>query len=93
LSDPNDEAISGHHLYESGWSDVLWAGVVGDSNDILALERHNRAHPNHDPLAVRRPDASLILTKECVVEVVAESAPVPRFEGTTLDAASTAMRG
>jgi hypothetical protein len=38
LADPNDEAISGHRLYRSGLSDVMWAGVVRDSDVIQALE-------------------------------------------------------
>jgi hypothetical protein len=42
MSDPNDEAISGHRLYGSGLSEVLWAGVIRDSDTVRALEKQNR---------------------------------------------------
>lgn len=93
LADPNDEAISGHRLYNSGLSDVLWAGVVRDSEVIRGLEMQNRVHPSHDPSRLTRLAHHIVLLKECVAEVVAEGVVIQRFEGTTLDAAAAAMIG
>jgi hypothetical protein len=44
----NDEAISGHPLYDAGLRDVHWAGEVYDSDLIAELKRRNRVHPRHD---------------------------------------------
>ena len=93
LADPNDEAKSGHRLYESGLSNVLWAGLVRDSETIVALERANRVHPNHDPTRFESLQHHVILLKECAAEVVAEAVTVQRFEGTTLAAVTAAMAG
>lgn len=91
LADPNDEAISGHRLYVHGLSDVLWAGVVRDSDLIRALEKQNRVHPGHDPSRFEPLTHHVVLLKECVVEVVAQALSVQRFEGTTLDTATGAI--
>jgi hypothetical protein len=92
LTDPNDEAVSGHRLYRKGLSDVGWAGLVRDSQAIDALERQNRVHPNHDPSRFDRLNHHIVLLKERVAEVVAEAVEVRRVEGTTLDAATAALR-
>jgi hypothetical protein len=42
IEPPNDEALSGHYLYDKGLSDVLWAGEVLDGTWIADLERRNR---------------------------------------------------
>jgi hypothetical protein len=91
-ADPNDEAISGHRLYERGLNKVLWAGDVRGSNAIRALEMQNRVHPYHDPSRFEGLVHHVVLLKECVVEVVAEAVSVRRFEGRTLDAVNAAMR-
>ena len=92
MADPNDEAISGHRLYGSGLGDVLWAGVVRDSDAIRALEQQNRVHPYHDPSRFDGLTHHVVLLRECVVEVVAEGLSILRFEGTTVDAAVAALR-
>ena len=92
LAPPNDEAISGHRLYGSGLSDVLWAGLVQDSEAIRSLEGQNRVHPSHDPAHFAGLVHYVIPLKECVIEVIAEAVAVQRVVGTTLDAAATAMR-
>jgi hypothetical protein len=92
LTEPNDEAISGHRLYGKGLSKVLWAGLVRDSQAIEALERQNRVHPHHDPSRFDRLAHYVILSKECIAEVVAEAVEVQRIEGTMLDAATAAIR-
>src|SRR4249919_3098251 len=81
MADPNDEAISGHRLYGSGLSQVVWAGVVRESNLIRALETQNRVHPSHDPTVYGRLTHYVILTRERVAEVVAESVSIQRFRG------------
>ena len=83
---------SGHRLYGSGLSDVLWAGLLRDSEAIGALERQSRVHPQHDPSRYDRLVHYVILMKECIAEVVAEAVDVQRIEGTTLEAAAAAMR-
>jgi hypothetical protein len=86
MGDPNDEAFSGHPLYGSGLSDVLWAGVVRDSAEVVALEARNRVHADHDASRYETLAHHVLLLKECVVEVIAERVTVDRLEGTTFDA-------
>lgn len=92
LSDTNDEAVSGHRLYGSGLSEVRWAGHVQGSEIVAALERQNRVHPHHQASRFNELHHHILLTKECVAEVVAEGVRVRRVEGTTLYAATTAAR-
>ncbi len=91
MADPNDEAISGHRLYRSGLSDVLWAGVVRDSAAVDALEAQNRVHPSQDAPRFEKLMHHVVLLKECVVEVIAERVTVHRFEGRTLAALSAVV--
>jgi len=93
LSDPNDEAVSGHRLYQKGLSEVLWACVVRDSESLAGLEKQNRVHPLHDASHFSRLTHHVVLLKECVAEVVADTIEVHRIGGTPLDAATVAMRG
>jgi hypothetical protein len=44
IGDPNDEALSGHRLYELGLSEVTWIGEVTNSESIAKLELVNRVH-------------------------------------------------
>jgi hypothetical protein len=92
MADPNDEAISGHRLYGSGLSEVLSAGVVRDSDTIRALTKQNSVHAYHDPSRFDGLTHHIVLLKECVVEVVAGSLSIVRFDGTTLDATVAALR-
>lgn len=92
LSEPNDEAISGHRLYDKGLADVLWAGIVEQSAAIADLERQNRVHPNHDASRFRHVAHHVLPLKERVVEVIAEAVEVRRIEGTTVSAAASALR-
>lgn len=91
LAAPNDEAISGHRLYASGLSKVLWAGTVLNSEVSHSLEVQNRVHPRHDPSRYTNLVHHVILMKECVAEVVAEEVQVIRLEGTTRDAVVAAI--
>lgn len=92
LSDPNDEAISGHRLYRKGLSDVLWAGLVRNSETIRALERQNKVHATHDPSRFAGLTHHILLLKECVTEVVAQEVAVRRVDGATLEAACSELR-
>jgi hypothetical protein len=47
LGGPNEEAFSGHPLFEVGLSGTEFAEVK-KSPWIAALERRNRVHPDHD---------------------------------------------
>jgi hypothetical protein len=49
MEPPNDEALSGHRLYDAGLRDVHWLGEVLDSELIAQFERQNRVHPRHSP--------------------------------------------
>ena len=91
MADPNDEAISGHRLAANGLRDVLWAGAVRDSHLIRALEMQNRVHPRHDASRFDSLTHHVVLLKECVVEVVAQSFSIQRSEGTTLHAVAGAI--
>ena len=91
-SPPNDEAISGHRLWRRGLSDVLWVGVVEDSELIAALEQQNRVHARHDPARFRDLVHHVMRLKECVVEVISEGLTVHRLDGSTIEAASAAAR-
>jgi hypothetical protein len=78
MEPPNDEAISGHRLYDLGMRDVLWLGEVFESELIADLEERNRVHPLHR--AERYTDLRhwVAPLKECVVEVVGRSLRVER---------------
>jgi len=92
FSDPNDEAVSGHRLHRRGLSDVLWIGLVRESETIRALELLNTVHPRHDPSRFERLSHHVVLLKECVAEVVAETIEVRRVDGSTLEAGARALR-
>ncbi len=91
MSSPNDEAISGHRLYDRGLKDVRWAGEVHGSELISALERQNSVHSRHDPAQFVGLVHHVVLTKESTVEVVAGSVTVKRLPGSTVVAACQAF--
>lgn len=91
MADPNDEAISGHRLYEKGLREVLWVGTVENSALVDALERQNRVHPLHDAAAFRSLVHQVVVLKECVVEVVARSLSVQRSSAQPAEAAFAAL--
>lgn len=87
MAGPNDEAISGHRLYEMGLSELSWAGVVQQSELVQALERQDRAHPAHDRSRYSQLAHHVLLLKEGVVEVAARALTIERRAGSTLAAA------
>jgi hypothetical protein len=93
MEPPNDEAISGHRLYQVGLEGILWAAEVLDSRWIAQLEEQNRVHPYNRPGLFADLRHFLVLTKEVVVEVVAPSIEVLRLEGpSTVHAAASAAQ-
>lgn len=50
LGGPNDEALSGHPLFEAGLRHYQ-AHEIHNSELIASMERRNRVHPNHRPEA------------------------------------------
>ena len=92
MQPPNDEAISGHRLYNKGLKGVLWAAEVLDSEWISDLERRNRVHSLHDPQRFSELRHFVLLLKECTVEVVAPAVVVRRVEaGSVLAGAAEAL--
>lgn len=87
MAPPNDEAISGHRLWIRGLQDLLWLGIVHDSELIAGLELQNRVHPMHSAARFESLTHYLLPLKECVVELVARDLAVHRIGGTTVEAA------
>lgn len=90
LSAPNDEAISGHRLWRAGLNDVLWLGLVEDSELIAGLKRQDSLHPHHESRRYDFLDHYIAPFKECVAEVVADSLAVHRHDGSTWESAAAA---
>jgi hypothetical protein len=87
MSDPNDEALPGHRLYNRGLANVVWAGRVECSEFIAELEERARAHPERDPARFASLVHYVIPLKECTVEVVAAALSTNRIGGSTTHAA------
>jgi hypothetical protein len=90
LGSPNDEALSGHRLYNKGLASIR-AGIVLSSELVARLERQNRVHPRHDPSRFKDLVHYVLPLKECVVEVVACSVSIERYEGSPARAAIQAI--
>jgi hypothetical protein len=54
MADPNDQAISGHHLFASRLGDGLWAGTVRDSNSSVLWRRRTGFTRDTSPRASTR---------------------------------------
>lgn len=89
LTPPNDEGRHEHRLYDAGLRDLLWLGVVHNSQLVDQLKPSwprsggSRAVPIH----------YVVVSKECVVEVVAVDVEVFRIAGRTRDAAGASFEG
>lgn len=83
MGPPNDEALAQHRLFEAGLRDVLWLGIVRDSNLVEEL-RPMQAGPFV-------PVHYIVVSKECVVEVLAENVDVFRIEGSPRQAALASL--
>jgi hypothetical protein len=71
MGPPNDEAISGHRLWDRGLQQVLWAGEVFGSAWVRSLERMNAVHPRHDPRRYEGLRHFVLRLKETTFECVA----------------------
>jgi hypothetical protein len=85
MSPPNDEALNQHRLYEAGLKDVPWLGVVRDSALVTTLR------PMWSQAVAMIPLHYVVVSKECVVEVVAENVDVFRLEGSPRQAAPSSL--
>jgi hypothetical protein len=80
MEPPDDEARSGHRLYDVGLKEVRWIGEVFDSALIAELEERNRVHDRHKPARFADLRHWIIPLKQCTVEVVGRSLGVERRE-------------
>ncbi|MFZ2502753.1 MAG: hypothetical protein WAW88_08805 [Nocardioides sp.] len=89
LTPPNDEGRHEHRLYDDGLRDLLWIGVVRESQLVEQLKSSwpragdRRGVPIH----------YAVVSKECVVEVVAMDVEVFRIDGTPRQAATASFEG
>lgn len=84
MGPPNDEALNRHRLYEAGLKDVLWLGIVSDSGlvaELRAMSAPGRPARRH----------YVVVSKECVVEVLAENVDLFRIGGSPREAASSSL--
>lgn len=85
MGPPNDEARDQHRLYEVGLMDLDWLGIVRESQLVEALR------PTWYSAGGFVPMHYVVVSKECVVEVVAENVDAFRIEGTTRQAATASF--
>jgi hypothetical protein len=88
----NDEARAGHRLHPAGLSELLWSGVVEDSEWIMDLERRDRVHSLHDAARFDKLHHFVLPLKEGTVEVAAETVEVLRRPGPSLSAAAGSLQ-
>jgi len=91
MGSPNDEALSGHRLFEKGMSRIRRLGKVENSELIATLARETSVHPQHDPARFAELTHHVLPLKECTVEVVASRVTITRLPGSTLEAAALAL--
>lgn len=85
MSPPNDEARHQHRLYDAGLRNLDWLGVVRDSSLVAALR------PMWSGVGGFIPLHYLVVSKECLVEVLAENVDVFRIGGTPRQAAPASL--
>lgn len=88
LGSPNDEGRQQHRLYEVGLREVLWLGVVHESELVARLR------PMWTPVGGGsriQPMHYVVPSKECVVEVVAADVELFRIDGTPVEAAARSL--
>lgn len=85
MSPPSDEARKQHRLYDAGLRSLDWIGVVRDSRLVADLRPMWRADTVFVPLHY------VVVSKECVVEVVAENVDLFRIAGSPREAAPACL--
>ena len=85
MGPPNDEARDQHRLYQAGLTDVNWLGVVRESSLVAGLR------PMFGRGAAFVPPHYVVVSKECVVEVLAENVDVFRIGGSPRQAAPSSL--
>lgn len=85
MSPPNDEGRHHHRLYEVGLKDLLWLGLVRDSTLVRQLR------PMLSGAFAFVPMHYVVVSKECLVEVLAENVEVFRVAGRTRGAAPASL--
>ena len=85
MGPPNDEALNQHRLYEAGLKDVDWLGIVRDSSLVEGLRPILGRHAVFVPLHY------VVVSKERVVEVLAENVDVFRIGGSPREAAPSSL--
>jgi hypothetical protein len=88
MGPPNDEARHLHRLYDVGLRELLWIGIVRESEMVSELRPMwkgvgdgGQLHPMH----------YVVLSKECVVEVIAADIELFRIEGGTREAGADSL--
>ena len=79
LGGPNDEARSGHRLWQKGLSECLWAAEVRNSSWIARLERENRVHHRHNADLFAGYRHFILMLKDSTFEVLAKSYQLHRW--------------
>lgn len=89
LAPPNDEGRHQHRLYDVGLRDLLWLGVVEESRLVDQLK------PSWPRASDRRgvPIHYVVVSKECIVEVVAMDVEAFRIDGRPRQAAAASFEG
>ena len=88
MSEPNDEALPGHRLYDSGLKTVRWGGIVEDSALVAELARQeNVMFPGQGDGYADDYTHYVLTLKECFIEVVGSKVRLHRHKGSTLDSA------
>ena len=92
MGDPNDEAISGHRLYDKRLRGALWAAVVTDSELVRQIANINQVHPRYNPRRFDDLVHHILRLKECTIEVVAVDVRLHRVPGPTAQAALRSLQ-
>jgi hypothetical protein len=79
MGPPGDEARSGHRLFRRGLAELMWSGVVEDSEWIIELEHRDRVHPDHARFSILT--HFIVPLKDETVEVMAEAVEMLRHPG------------
>ena len=93
MGPPNDEARPNHPLYNNGLGGLHWVGVVRDSARVASLKQmwSRSAVVESQPSYRIMPVHYVVLSKECVVEVLAENVDAYRVPGSPRQAAMVSL--